>query len=159
MDFVCKSEVTVGATTPAAADAVRVFVGEDQQDTTTPVYESWTPGSTMHNDWSWSQQLELLRSRRAEQDWSCGSPEPKTTATPEMIAQLVTDMHTLRLNHRDRMRRLRSDLDSGDVPFGIQHLNSRMVEPPAQGNATSGGASSAAHVAMSVDTTMTGVPA
>jgi hypothetical protein len=70
---------------------------------------SWTPGSKVHKDWTWSQQLEFLQTRRAEQDWLGGSG-PATAATPDMVADLVADLRETRLNHQAKLHEMHLEL-------------------------------------------------
>jgi hypothetical protein len=114
VDFLFPPESTTShaSRAPAAVfDRTEVVMDADKQNT--PINEPWTPGSMIHKDWSWSQQLELLQSRRAEQDWLGTPSEAKTAPTPKSIADLVADMRETRLTHQAKMHKLRSELVAG----------------------------------------------
>eukprot|EP01043_Picozoa_sp_COSAG02_P082471 COSAG02_NODE_20687_length_819_cov_1.259722_1_plen_253_part_01 len=117
MDFLLEPEYTTAHAIPAAPlhAPVKTRVPTDTDKQNAPIDGPWTPGSTIHKDWSWPQQLELLQSRRAEQDWLGAQSDAKSTATPKMIADLVADMRETRLTHQAKMNRLRAELVAGQA--------------------------------------------
>jgi hypothetical protein len=112
MDFLVDLEHTDGHTVPVAVLHVPALteVTIDRDKHNTLIDEPWTPGSSIHRDWSWPQQLESLQSGRAEQDWLGEESGVKTATTPKMVADLVADMRETRLTHQAKMHKLRSEL-------------------------------------------------
>ena len=116
IDFVLQLETTASDASQPTSLPDLTEDSVDMSNQNASVCEPWTPGSTIHNDWSWSQQLELLQSRRAEQDWLDDQPAAKSLVTPSAFAGLVDDMRGTRLKHQAKMHKMRSE------PVSYTHL-------------------------------------